>query len=323
MTGQNKSGKISGLFFAASISLSLLFLFSGCKVSGEPADMAWNEMVAPYRYMVEMDQYDMSIIDMGKGEAVFMIHGFADSTYTWHKNAKALVDAGFRTILIDYPGFGQSTFPPKEFVYSVDNLGKEIIKLADKLNIEKFNVMGSSMGGGIALYLTGFYPQRVIKAVPIDPPCYLMDPPSLLFLISNENFGFQAAPFISRTTVKIALGQCYFDKTKVTAKLIDEYARPLSKPGYTKAMIRLLREYESPAAGRMIQRYGEISRPVLIIWGDRDRWVTPEFGPRLKGDIPGSKLVIVKEAGHLPHQEQPEKVNPVIVEFFKGKETGL
>ena len=295
-----------------------LFTFSACKVNGNPADIGWNDMVAPYRHMVDMDGYRMSVIDMGKGEPVIMIHGFADSTYCWHNNAKALNDAGFRTILIDYPGFGQSTIPPDDFIFSVENLGKEIIALADKLKLEKFSVIGSSMGGGISLYLAGNYPHRIIKAVPIDPACYTMKPPPLLALLSDDNFGYQAEPFISKATVKVALRQCYRDKSKVTNTFVDEYARPLSKPGYIRAMIRLLREYESPKAHSMIQKYDEISRPVMIIWGDKDQWVPPKFGPRLNKDIPGSKLYMIKNAGHLPHQEQPEVVNPIFIKFLKS-----
>jgi len=83
-------------------------------------------------------------------------------------------------------------------------------------------------------------------------------------------------------------------------------------------MIRLLREYESKEARLMIPKFNQISKPMMIIWGDKDQWVSPKFGPRLNRDIPGSKLAVIENAGHLPHQEKPEVVNPILLNFLKG-----
>jgi pimeloyl-ACP methyl ester carboxylesterase len=56
----------------------------------------------------------------------------------------------------------------------------------------------------------------------------------------------------------------------------------------------------------MLGRLGEVSIPTLVLWGESDRIVTPDYGRALAAAIPNSRFEIVREAGHLPQLEQPE-----------------
>ena len=296
---------------ATTLALVVL-LGASCKVEGGPSDVSWNEFIAPYSHWVQMDGYKMHYVDIGRGPAVMLIHGYADSTYCWHENVLPLLDAGLRVILVDNPGLGRSQRPPEDFVLSAENLSEEVLKLADKLDLKKFSVVGNSMGGGISIHLSLFYPERIDRAVLVDPACFPQKKAGMLQLIGLPGSNL----VMGKWAIAQALKQVYYDANLVDEMLINEYARPMADPAYKEYLVKLLDQYPSPAAMQMYRRYGEIKRPTLIIWGDHDRWVPPSFGPRLQKSIPGSRLIMVKNAGHIPNQERPEIVNPILVSFL-------
>lgn len=312
-----RSGSWRLIAFAALTAV--LLALPSCQVDGAPADETWNDRVAEHRHFIDMGGYRMHYVDIGEGEPVVLVHGFADSTYCWHENLDALGGAGFRLILVDLPGLGQSEIPPESVSPSIDWLSGEVLRLADHLGLKKFSVAGNSMGGGISLFLALNHPERVKRAVPIDPACYRQRHSALLSLLSTPVVGDASVHLMGRWTVATSLKQVYFDDEKVTGTLIGEYARPIAKPGYKQYLARLIRAYFSPAYDDMIARYGEMKVPVLIVWGDHDAWVPSELAGRLYQDVPGSELLMVENAGHLPHQERPEIVNPRLVSFLSGK----
>jgi pimeloyl-ACP methyl ester carboxylesterase len=305
--------------FASRTVLCFLWsvlLFASCKLADKPADIPWNEFVAPFRHWVEMDGYRMRYIDLGEGKPIVMIHGFADSSYCWHENVRPLMNAGFRVVLVDMPGLGQSDIPPMSFNPTAQNLGEEILKLANKLGLQTFSLVGSSMGGGVSLYLSGFHSDRVDRTVVIDPACFPQK--KMGFLALMDLGGEPGIQFMGRWSVKMGLKDVFYHGDVVTDILVDEYSRPFAKPGYKKYLIRLLDAFSSEESAGISEHLGEIRVPLLIVWGDRDKWVPPAFGPRLNKIVPGSKYVSIKDAGHLPHEELPDVVNPILVGFMKS-----
>jgi 2-hydroxy-6-oxonona-2,4-dienedioate hydrolase len=295
--------------------VALVFCAVSCKIDGKPADLVWSEKVAAHRNTIDMEQYTMQYIVLGKGEPVMLIHGFSDSSYCWHNNVDALLEAGFQLILVDQPGMGQSTIPPKDFPLTAENLGKQIIKLADHLKLGTFSVIGSSLGGGVSLYLCLEQGDRIKRAIVMDPAAFPQKKTGLLSLMDLHG----AHLIMGRWSVKQALVEVYHKDELVSETLVDEYARPFAKEGYGRFLVRLLSEYSSPESAQMSTRYPEIETPLLILWGEKDVWIEPKNGPRLNALVEGSKLVVIENAGHIPSQERPEIVNPVMVEFLKGE----
>jgi len=312
------SRQIRLLMFAL---LALALIAATCTVEDKPADTEWDALVAPYRNWVDMDGYRMHYIDMGQGDPVLLVHGFADSTYCWHENLRCLLDAGFRVVLVDLPGLGRSELPPKDFVPSVLNLGEEILAFADKVGLDTFSLVGGSMGGGISLYLCLNHAERINRVVLVDPASFPQKKKGFLGIISAHGIGNVSVQFMGPWSVRMALKEVYFDDDKVDDVLVHEYSRPISKPGYRSYLVRLIQEFDPPDAQKMCERFDTITVPMLIVWGDQDNWVPPEFGPRLHKLVSGSRLEIIENAGHIPNQELPEVFNPLFVEFLSVRES--
>jgi len=73
--------------------LILFFVFwsSGCSFKIGKGDKVWNDFISPHSNLVDMGNYKMHYVDIGKGKPIVLVHGFSDSTYCWHNNiAKAI-----------------------------------------------------------------------------------------------------------------------------------------------------------------------------------------------------------------------------------------
>jgi len=279
--------------------------------------MQWNDFVQPFRHDLQREGYTLRYIDMGSGEPVFLLHGFASSTYCWNKNVKALSDAGFRTVVVDLPGQGQTDVPPESFDPRVENVAGEVLALADHLGIDRFSAVGASMGGGLTLFLSWNHADRVIRSVVIDPACFDQEKPWYLGLFTSPVVGSALAQFAGRWSVKSSLLDTVYDDDMVDDVFVDEYARPMAKPGYKAFLARLMDRFFSDRFREMSESYDRIGVPMLILWGLEDKWVPPEFGPRLNALVPDSRYVGVEKCGHMPHLEKPEFVNPLLVEFLR------
>ncbi|MBC2717377.1 MAG: alpha/beta hydrolase [Desulfobacteraceae bacterium] len=299
------------------ICLTIIIGVYGCKVDIGDGDIEWHHQIANESEYFDMEDYNIHYIDIGNGLPVFMVHGFADSTYCWHKNMNPLLAAGFRTILIDQPGMGLSGMPPEEHIFSIENQASAVIALADHLGLKQFDIVGSSMGGGISLYLSLKYPEKIRKTIVIDPACY--EPPGRVpMILSLPGAETIASVFAGKWTVKGALKDVYFEDSKVDQILIDEYARPMNKPGYMHVITSLRTQYFSDEFHNMTENHGKLKTQLLVIWGENDAWIPLEFGKKLHSIVPGSELRIIEQCGHMPHQEKPDEVNPLIIEFLNA-----
>jgi pimeloyl-ACP methyl ester carboxylesterase len=285
-------------------------------VTWAKGDSTWQALVETHRHNLSRDGYTLHYIDLGKGSPVVMVHGFADSTYTWHKNVRPLLGAGLRLIMVDLPGMGRSTIPPSGFTFSVENLSREVMALVRHLKLQRFNLVGSSMGGGICLNLCFKYPSRIERTVVIDPACYLLPKFGLHSLLDLPGADYLAPKVAGRWAARFALEDVYWDTEKIDEALVEEFAKPLAGKGRVEVLTRLYEDYFSTEFQGMANGYYRLRTPLLIIWGAHDTWIPLSDGKKLHAKTPNSQLHVIDKAGHLPYQERPDAVNPLLIRFL-------
>lgn len=287
---------------------------TGCTREITRDDVEWSRLVDEHRHDVDVHGMSMHTIDLGAGDPIVMIHGIGDSTYSWHRNAKALVDAGFRVVLVDQPGFGRSAIPPKGWTYSVENQAEAVLQVVDSLGIDRFRLVGHSLGGGEALYLAWKHGDRIPEVAVLSPASQRTSCP---FGITTDLI---AGAVGTRWFAERALRSAFFRPEGVSDVMIDEYARLLDRPGRMGSGVLggVCNDYFSPEYDRMTEHYGEMKPDTLIVWGEQDTWHPATFGTTLHSRIPGSRLEITADAGHNVHQEAPDVINPTLVKFFSA-----
>ena len=97
---------------------------------------------------------------------------------------------------------------------------------------------------------------------------------------------------------------------------VDARHLPLRAAGTQRAIIRTVRGWN---AERISRDAHLITQPTLLLWGDNDREIPLADGERLHATIPGSRLIVFSECGHLPHEEYPDAFTNVVIDFVKTK----
>lgn len=245
--------------------------------------------------------------------SVVLIHGLMDSAEQWRANLDALAQA-HQVWAIDLIGFGFSSRVTTP-TYSLAMFARSIREFMDTQGIAHTSLVGHSLGGAIALRFAHDYPDRVDKLV-------LIAPATLLLPLRPEFKIAKHLPFIPRALIgwvmldrrareralREALGNpAQYDTLEVARRL-----RPLRVRGTADALVAML---ASPRDNHVLP-LEHITAPTLIVWGTRDRAVPRRHIEHHARALPNAKLVIIENAGHLPHYEYPEQVNRLLLDFL-------
>ena len=252
-----------------------------------------------------------------RAPAMVLIHGFASSTLVWSKVFLKLAAAGYRVIALDMLGYGYSA-KPRNGEYTIAGQGKLLTRLLDHLGIPRAIFIGSSYGGAVAATCALDYPERVEKlilvgAVNNNRPLEF----TLMRLFGSPVFGDVVSPLLigSRRLLRRRMKRVYdrhswvLDERRVEARHL-----PLRAAGTQRAIIRTVRGWD---AERISRDAHLITQPTLLLWGENDLDIPLEDGERLHAEIPGSRLIVFLDCGHIPHEEYPEAFTNIVIDFCK------
>lgn len=255
-------------------------------------------------------------IEKGNGPRhILLLHGFAAHSFTWRFVIEDLVKAGYHVWSIDLIGFGYSD-KPANYPYGLHLFTNQIEAFMQAKQINRANVIGHSMGGGLALSMAVAYPQRIQSLVLIDPLAFPLKMP--FYFAMTQMLGEWAKPIMGKTIVKQILKQIMYDPRKITEEQINAYDFPLHTQGGKDAFIETLRNFNEQEIENLVSHYRDIQIPMLLIWGEKDRWMPPSYFKRLSQTFPKAKTILISNCGHAPQEECPLEVNKAILQFLLG-----
>ena len=256
--------------------------------------------------------------DCGSGDqTVVMLHGSGPGATGWanfNRNIDPLVAAGYRVLLVDFPGWGKSD--------SVVNSGSRsdfnarILKgVVDKLDIQKVHLLGNSMGGHSAVAFTLSWPERVGKLVLMGGGTGGM---SLFTPMPTEGIkllqGLYREPTIEN--LKKMMNIFVYDPSDLTEELFKaRLENMLSRRDHLENFIKSI-ESNPKQFPDFSPRLGEINAATLIVWGRNDRFVPMDTGLRLLAGIAGSELHIYRDCGHWAQWEHADSFNQLVLDFL-------
>ena len=277
------------------------------------AEVAARWGTPPSRF-VEVDGMRVHVRDRGAGPALVLVHGSNSALFTWEGWAAELAGKR-RVIALDLPGHGL-TGPHPQDRYSANDMAELLDHVMTKLGVERFSLAGNSMGGHVALVYALAHPQRVDKLILVDAAGLPREEPRPLVLrvAGWPILGPMSTVVTPRFIVAASVREVYGDPGKVTDELIDRYYDLLLREGNRRATRMRLALPDDTAAAR---RLGELRLRVLILWGGRDRWILPKYGERFRDAIPGARLVVFGELGHVPMEEDPVATARAVSAFLE------
>ncbi|MBM3650160.1 MAG: alpha/beta hydrolase [Alphaproteobacteria bacterium] len=247
------------------------------------------------------------------GIPVVLIHGSMGSLHMWEGWARELGKQA-RLISVDLPGHGLTgTWPRDE--YTIDAYADFVEVLVDALNLDRFVLVGHSMGGAVAWTFAATRPDRVSQLVLVDAAGYPRsgEAPLPIRLARMPVVGDLGIYFKPDRLVRRSLAEVYADPAMVTPDRIKRYAELQRFPGNRQATLQRARTQEPPDPTPLKR----LDVPTLIIWGGKDRWVPVADAFRFQNDIKGAQLEIFEALGHNPMEEDPKATAAAVAAFLK------
>ncbi|MET3699429.1 pimeloyl-ACP methyl ester carboxylesterase [Bacillus oleivorans] len=249
-------------------------------------------------------------------ETILLIHGFLSSSFSF-RQLVPLLKKKYTVISVDIPPFGKSG-KTTTFRYSYNNMAKTVLQLLDFLGIQQTFVIGHSMGGQIALNISHLKPSAIKGAVLLSSSSYLKRMKNSLRYSSYLPFFHHYVKLhLARSGVKENLNRVVHNAKLIDKEMVDGYMQPFLNNDIFKALTRMIRDREGDLPPEILR---SIKAPSLLIWGEHDRVVPLDIGKRLQQDLPNSKLIVLKDAGHLVPEEKPEEVYQHIASFIASLE---
>jgi pimeloyl-ACP methyl ester carboxylesterase len=249
------------------------------------------------------------------GEVVVLVHGFSVPFYIWDANFSALVDAGFRVLRYDLFGRGYSDRPHARYDQAFFDL--QLTELLDALEITRpVNLVGLSMGGLIVVVFADRHPERVKRLVLIDPLCSPMRSGLINRIIT---FPVVGELFMDWFTKRFFLDQSSdFLHPEHFPDYNAMFMPQLQYIGFKSAMLATIRHMMRDNVTSPYRRFGQNSRPALLIWGQQDKVVPFDQNTRVREMIPFIQFEPIADSGHVPNYERPEVVNPILINFLRS-----
>jgi pimeloyl-ACP methyl ester carboxylesterase len=253
-------------------------------------------------------------VDPGDADAIplVLIHGSLGSLQVWEGWARELVP-NMRLITVDLPGHGLTGAWPRD-EYTIEAYTDFIEVLVDTLHLDRFVLVGHSMGGAVAWNFAATRPDRVSHLVLVDAAGYPRqgEAPWPTRLARMPVVGDIGIYFKPETFARRALTEIYADPAMVTRERIKRYDELQRFPGNREATLQRARAQE-PLDPTPLKR---LDMPTLIIWGAKDRWVPVADAFRFQNDIKGAQLEIFENLGHNPMEEDPKATAAAVAAFL-------
>ena len=266
----------------------------------------------------------------GRGSPVLFIHGLGSSGYIeWRFNLGAASER-HRVYAPDLPGFGRSEKPRVR--YGIPYFTRFIERYMEKSGLHSAAVVGTSLGGRIALELALESPGLVRKLVLVN--ALGLGRPNL-----RVSYGLMTIPRLGEALMNVARDALHWAPSHVIRRVAGRYTGASSDltrtmddayldnlrelygaQGYHDAYLATVRSLVTPNAlfGQhdMSKRLNELRVPVQLIWGADDPLFPIAHAARAHALIPNSRLAIIEGAGHTPQAERPEEFNRVLGKFL-------
>lgn len=257
--------------------------------------------------------------DAGEGaEVVVMLHGSGPGASGWanfSRNIAPLVEAGYRVLLMDCPGWSKSD--PVVCRGSRSELNAVALRgLLDVLGLERVHLIGNSMGAHSAVAFALANPLRVGKLVLMGGGTGGASPfvpmPTEGIKLLN---GLYREPTIDN--LKAMMNVFVFDASHLTDELFQaRLDNMLSRRDHLENFVASLaaNPRQFPDFG---SRLHEIQAKSLVVWGRNDRFVPMDVGLRLLAGIPNSELHVFNNCGHWAQWEHAETFNRLVLDFLQ------
>jgi pimeloyl-ACP methyl ester carboxylesterase len=292
------------------------------------ADETLRGVELAHRY-ADLGDVRLHYVEAGEGPLVLLLHGFPQFWYQWRHQIPALVEAGFRVVAPDMRGYNLSDKLPGVRAYRVELLARDVERLILACGERTATVVGHDWGAIVAWIAAMRHPERVQRLAILNvphPARFLEGLLSPMQLLRSSYMFFFQIPWFPEEVIRagdFALLRSVLARDPVqpeafAAEDIERYIEAMAQPGALTATLNYYRALlRNPGETRaLLQR---VEAPVLVIWGERDRFLRRRLAEPPHLWVPN--LVRVKrlpDASHWVAEDRPLEVNTLLLDFLRS-----
>lgn len=271
--------------------------------------------------------YNIEYTVTGTGRPLVLVHGFGASIGHWRQNIPVLAAGGYRVFALDLLGFGGSAKPA--LAYNLELWEEQLRDFWAEHIQEPAVFVGNSIGALLSLMVNADHPEISAGGILINCAGGLNHRPEELHfplrvmmgaftkLVSSATVG----PFLfnrvrQKERIRTTLRQVYRNAQAVTDELVDLIYEPSCDIGAQQVFASILTAPPGPHPSELLPK---VKTPLLVLWGADDPW-TPITGGKIFQELAATgnrvEFVSIPNAGHCPHDEWPEIVNPLILQWL-------
>ncbi|MCU0652844.1 MAG: alpha/beta hydrolase, partial [Candidatus Pacebacteria bacterium] len=240
-----------------------------------------------------------------EGRSILVLHGWGVGSRSWVEFGELMAKAGYRVIVPDLPGFGQSQEPKTPWYF--DDYIRFVEQFCAAMKLDKFYLIGHSFGGALACKFAATHPEMVEKLVLCDAAIIRKER-----LDWRQQYAKKMAAFKHRLLELPFAGGIYPLAKKILYKFVGsrdyELASPVMKETFKMVLATDTLEYAR-----------KLAVPTLVVWGDQDKSTPVEDAYELNKEIPGSVLWIIPGAGHKVHRTHAHQLAEAVNRFLADK----
>lgn len=303
-------------------------------LAGNTRELTWQALrqltVAAEVRNVAVNGLDLHTIVAGPpdGPLVVLLHGFAECWYTWRKQIRPLVDAGFRVVVPDQRGYNLSDKPRGIHHYRLEALSADVVELIRALEGETAIVVGNDWGGVVAWHLAMHHPEVVDKLIVMNAP----HPATYLREIRSNPaqqrkswyVGFFQLPIVPEELIghdPVESARRFFRHGAINQEAFSSFdihvmATALAQPGALTGMINWYRAVVRDPSS--LENLRPIDRPTLLIWAEDDAALGRSLTYGLEPWISNLKIHYIPHCGHWVQNEAPDEVNAELIAFMQA-----
>jgi magnesium chelatase accessory protein len=251
----------------------------------------------------------------GRGPVLLLLHGTGTSTHSWRALAPLLA-AHFTMVAPDMPGHGFTETPQSEG-FSLRGMAKELGELLGMLALDPVMAVGHSAGAAVMIRMTidGTVRPRALVSLngallPFAGIASQFLSPLAKLMVLN--------PFVPRLFARHASDRPAVERLiRNTGSTIDQagielYRRLVSSPRHVAAALAMMANWD---LGPLARDLSKLTTPLLLVAGSADRAVSTDEAFKVRERVPSAKVELVRGLGHLAHEERPEQIADIIIEW--------
>ncbi len=255
-----------------------------------------------------------------EGKPVVLVHGFSVPMFIWEPTFAALTGAGFRVLRYDLYGRGLSDRPPIRYDKAL--FVRQLAELVDAVGIaHPFALVGLSMGGAITAAYTAQVGRDGVERLALLDPAGLPYPiPTGMRLLRVPLLGELLMGPLGTRILLHGLRDDLGAEHPALPRYEANYRYQMRYFGFRRALLSTIRSGILWGSERDFAAVGGLGLPVLLIWGEEDEVVPFALHHRLRKLIPQAQFHAIPGARHIPHYEQPEVIQPILLDFLRGSD---